>query len=105
MEGPEVVDQDVEDTEDQDKQDGAELGLEAYDDHDTSHSADQNDNDATEAPLAGKDKSNKEEDEQHATSQLDVHFAVFLVELWQTSWGEPLTNPRVGENHQQTTHD
>jgi len=102
---PKVVDQNVENTQNQDEQDGAELGLEAYNHHDTSDGADQNDHDTAKAPFASEDESNKEEDEQHATSQLDVHLAVLLVELWQTGWSKLLANPRVGKNHQETTHD
>lgn len=55
--------------------------------------------------MAGEDKSNEEENQQHTTSKLDVHLAVLFIQLGQSGWDELLADPRVGENHEQTADD
>ena len=78
---PEIVNDDVEDAQDHNEDNGAELRLEANNDHDAGHRANQDDQDAPKAPLAHGDEADEQEDQQHATSELEVHLAVFLVEL------------------------
>jgi hypothetical protein len=102
---PEVVDQDVEHTEDNDQQNRAELGLEPYNHHDAGHEANQADKDSSKAPVAAEDKANEEEDEQHATRKLEVHLAVLLVELRQAGGREPLAHPRIRQDHQEPAHN
>lgn len=100
---PEVVDQDVEHTQQHNQHDRTPLGLESNNDHDTRDEAEQADNNAPETPLAGEDESDEEEDQQHTTSELDVHLAVLLIELGKTGGDELLAHPRVRENHEQAT--
>ena len=102
---PEVVDERVEDAEDDDEQGGAELGLEADNDHDAGDEADEADNDAPDGPLAAEDEADKEEDEQDAAGELEVHLAVLLLELGQAGKGLGLAHPRVRQHHEQTAHD
>jgi hypothetical protein len=105
VQGPEVVDQKVEDAEDDDEHDGAELCLETNDDHDAGHESKQANADPPEAPVAAEDEADEEEDEQDTASELEVHLAVLLVEGRETSRGELLADPRVGKHHQETAHD
>lgn len=105
MQSPEVVDQDVEDAQDEDEQDGAQLGLEANDDHDAGNEAENADGDAPEAPLARRDETDKEEDQQDAARQLEVHLAILLIELRKTGGGEPLAHPRIRQDHEEPSND
>ena len=100
---PEVVDQHIEHTQQNHQENSTPLSLEAHNNHNASTQTEQADNDTPQAPLAREDESDKEEDQQHTTSKLDVHLAVLLVQLGQTSRDELLANPRVGQNHKQTT--
>jgi hypothetical protein len=102
---PEVVDQQVEDAENNDKHDGTPLGLEPDDNHDTSHGAKQNDYRSSKAPLASEDEANKQEDEQHTARKLKVHLAVLFVELRKPGRGKLLAHPAVRQHHQQAAHD
>lgn len=102
---PEVVDEQVEDAQNDNKHYSAPLGLESDNDHDTSHGTKKNDNQSPEAPLACEDEANKEENEQDAAGKLKVHLTVLFVELGEAGWGELLAHPAVGENHQQASHD
>lgn len=102
---PEVVDKDVENAQDGDEDDGAPLGLETNNDHHAGNETDHDDRHATNAPLAGEDEANEQENEQHATGELEVHLAVLLVERGQAGKGLCLADPRVGEHHEQTTAD
>lgn len=101
---PEVVDQNVEDTEQHHKHDRTPLGLETDNHHDTSDEAGHTDDDAPHGPLSREDESDKEEDQEHATSELDIHLAVLLIQLGQTGGHELLAHPRVGENHEKTAN-
>lgn len=102
---PEVVDQNVEDTQNQDQEGGTELSLEAHDDHDAGDEADEGDADPPGRPLAAEDEADEEEDEEHATRQLEVHLAILLVECRQTGKGLGFPDPRVGQDHKQATAD
>lgn len=102
---PEVVDKQVEDAEDDDQKSGAELGLETDNDHDAGSSTEEADNDTPDGPLAAEDETDKEEDQENAASKLEVHLAVLLVKLGQTSESLGLANPRVGKNHDETSND
>ena len=105
VQGPEVVDQDVEDAEDDHQQNRAELGLEPHNHHNAGHEANQADKDPAKAPVAAEDEADKEEDEQDATCKLEVHLAVLLVELRQAGRREPLAYPRIRQDHQKPAHD
>ena len=102
---PEVVHKNVEDAQNHDKHNGTPLRLESNRNHDTSHSADQNHKHSPEAPLASEDEADEQEDEKDTTSKLEVHFAVLLVELGETCWGELLAHPAVRQDHDETAHD
>lgn len=102
---PEVVDEQVEDAEDDDQKSGAELGLEADNDHDAGSSTKEADNDTPDGPFAAEDETDKEEDQENATSKLEVHLAILLIKLGQTSESLGLANPRVGKNHDETSND
>jgi hypothetical protein len=105
VQGPEVVDQKVEDAEDDDEHNGAELGLESNDDHNAGNEPKQANTDPPEAPVATEDEADEEEDEQDTTSELEVHLAVLLIESRETSRGKLLADPRVGKHHQEAPHD
>lgn len=102
---PEVVDKDVEDAQNGDENDGAPLGLEANDNHNASNKTDQDDRNATNAPLASENEANEQEDEQNTASELEVHLAILLVELGKTGGSELFADPAVGKDHEQTAHD
>lgn len=55
--------------------------------------------------MAAEDKANEEEDEQDAASQLEVHLAVLLVDLGETGKSLGLSDPRVGQDHDEATND
>lgn len=103
--GPEVVGQDVENAEDQNQQGSTELGLEANDNHDARNKAKKRHNHTPEAPLSSEDEADEEEDEEHATGQLEVHLPVLLVELRQSGKSCCLPYPGVRQDHQESTHD
>jgi len=105
MQGPPVVDVEVEDAENQYQHNSGEFGLETDDNHDASDKSEEAGHDAPEAPVATEDKSNEEKDEEDTTSELEVHLLVLLVERRQAGRSELLANPRVGEHHQQASHD
>jgi hypothetical protein len=102
---PEVVDKDVEDTQDQDKENGRELGLETNNNHDTSNESKQTNEYSPDVPFTSKDETNEQEDEQDTSSKLNVHLAVLFIKLRQSSWGKSLANPAVTENHKKTTNN
>lgn len=102
---PEVINQHVENAQQHDQKDSAPLGLESNNDHNTRNETEQADNDSPQTPLAGEDKADEEEDQEHTTSELDVHLAVLLVQLRQSGWDELLAHPRVRQHHEQTTDD
>lgn len=90
---PEVVHQQVETAQDDDKQRSAVLGLETHDNHDTGASAKDADEDAPEGPLAAENEANEEEDQEHTTSQLEVHLLVLLIQSGETGKSLGLANP------------
>lgn len=102
---PEVVNQNVENAQQHHQQNGTPFSLETHNNHDACHQSEQADNDAPQAPLAGEHESDKQEDQEHPASKLDVHLAVFLIELGQTGGHELLAHPRVRQHHEQTTND
>lgn len=102
---PEVVDEHVEHAQQQHQHDGAELSLEANDDHDAGDEAKQTNDHTPQAPLAGEDEPDEEEDQQNASRELDVHLAVLLVELRQSRGHELLADPRIGQDHEKTADD
>ena len=102
---PEVVDQQVENAQDDHQHDSAEFRLESHNDHHACHKAEQRHNDSQQAPLAAEDESDEEEDQEDSASKLEVHLAVLLLDLRESSESLRLADPGVRENHQQSTHD
>lgn len=102
---PEVVNQNVEYTQQDHQQNSAPLGLESHNDHDTRHKPEQANNHAPQAPLTGKHEADKKEDQEHPTGKLDVHLAVFLIKLGQAGGHELLAHPRVRQHHEQASDD
>jgi hypothetical protein len=105
VQGPEVVDVEVEDAENKHQHDGREFGLETNNNHDTSDKSEQAGNNSPEAPVTTEDKANEKEDEQNTAGKLKVHLLVLFVKRRQTGRSELLTDPRVREHHKQTSHD
>jgi hypothetical protein len=105
VEGPEVVDVEVENAENEHKHDRRELGLETNNDHDAGDESEQAGNDSPETPVTAENEAHKEEDEQDTARKLEVHLLVLLVESRQTGRGELLADPRVGEHHKKPSHD
>jgi hypothetical protein len=102
---PEVVDEQVENTENDHKHHSTPLSLEAHNNHHTSNRSQKNNHNPSKAPLTSKDKAYEQENQQHTSSELEVHLAVLFVESRETCGGESLAHPRVGKHHQQTSHD
>ena len=102
---PEVVDKDVEHTEDNDQDDSTPFCFESNNNHDRGNETNAADNDSPQAPFARKDESNEQKDEQDPASKLNVHLAVLLLELWKTSGHELLAHPGVRKDHEETTDD
>lgn len=102
---PEIVHQQVEDAQDDDEEGSAELGLEADNDHHAGNEADAGDNHSPDRPFTAEDEANEQEDEEHATSQLEVHLPVLLVERGQAGKCLGLPNPGVREDHDETAND
>lgn len=100
---PEVVNQNIEHTQKNNKNNSTPLGLETDNDHDARDQTEQANQDAPEAPLTRENEADEQEDKQHTTSKLHVHLAVLLIELGQTGRDELLADPRVGQHHEQTT--
>lgn len=129
VDGPEVVDEDVEDGEDEDEEDGGPLGLEADGDHHAGDEADDGHEDAREAPLALEDEAEEEEDQEDAAREKEAGakggkselvdptggdlasrgysllLAVGVADLGEA--GEPgaPVDHRVGEDHEEAAHD
>lgn len=78
---PEVVDQQVENTQDNDEHYRTEFRLESHNDHHTRYKAKDADNHPPEAPFPGENEADEEENQQHATSELEVHLPILLIDL------------------------
>lgn len=102
---PEVIDVEVENAENKHQHDGRELGLESNNDHDASNESEDTCNNSPEAPVPAEDEANEEEDQQDTACELEIHLLVLLIERRQTGRGELLANPRIRQNHKQTSHD
>lgn len=103
--GPEVVDEQVEDAEDHDQETGAPTCLEADNDHDAGTQSKHRDDDTCQGPLALDDETDEKEDEQHSTGQLEVNLAVGFAETWKAGKDVLLGRKTVGENHHETAYD
>lgn len=102
---PEVVHNNVEHAENHHQHNRAPLRLESDRDHHTCHGTDRDHNHASKGPLSSENEANEQEDEENSASQLEVHLAVLLIELWKTGRRELFADPAVGENHDQSSHD
>ena len=90
---PEVVDKNIEDAKNDNQQGGAELGLEADNNHDASHETDQRDQNAPNGPLAAEYEADEEENQQDTAGQLEVHLAVLFLKLGKTREDLGLAHP------------
>lgn len=102
---PEVVHQHVEDAQDDNQQSRTPLRLEANNNHDTRDQADDGDEDPPDGPLSTEHEAHEQEDEEHATRELEVHLAILLLQLGQAGKRLRLLHPGVGEHHQEAAHD
>lgn len=105
VQSPPVVDVEVEDAENQHQHDRRELGLEANNNHNAGNEAEQASHNSPETPVPAENKADKEEDEQNASSKLEIHLLVLLVKRGEASRGELLANPGIGEDHHETAHN
>ena len=105
MQGPEIIYEHVEDAENEDQHYGAEFGLEAHDHHDARYETEHADGNPANGPLSREDEANEEEDQKDSTGELEVHLAVFLVNLRKTGRCKLLADPAIGKDHQETAHD
>jgi hypothetical protein len=105
VQGPPVVDDEVENAQDQDEHDGAKLGLEANNNHDAGDKSKCANYDSPNAPLASKHKADEQKDEQDTSGKLNVHLAILFIELGEASEGFGFTNPAVGEHHEEPTNN
>lgn len=103
--GPEVVDQQVEHTEDDHQHDRTELCLEPNHNHHAGHKSKQAHNHPPDPPLPCENEPDEQEYQQHPARELEVHFTILLIHLWQPSWCEPLADPAVRQHHQKPAHD
>ena len=103
--GPEIVHNQIENTQNDNEKSRAELGLESNNYHDTGTGAQDGDSNTPDGPLAAENKADEQEDEQHTSGQLEVHLAVLLIELGQASESLSLAHPRVRQDHEQTAND
>ena len=97
---PEIIDQQVEDAQNHHQDHRTPLGLEPDDHHDTRHKAKQTHNHPAHAPVSRKHESDEQEDQEHAPCKLEIHFAVFFIELRQSGRSKLFANPRVAQDHQ-----
>jgi hypothetical protein len=105
VQSPPIVDVEVEDAENEHQHDRGELGLEANNNHDAGNEAEQAGHNSPETPVTAENETNEQEDQEDASSELEVHLLILLVELGKTGGGKLLANPGVGQNHHQTAHD
>jgi hypothetical protein len=88
--GPEIVDQNIEDAQNDDQQRSTPLSLEADNDHYASDKPEQADQNPANRPLPGEDESDEQENKQNTASKLKVDLLVLLVDLGETSESKPL---------------
>lgn len=125
MDIPPVVYQDVEDREENNEECRGPSGLEAHGDHDAGGETHDRHDDTCEGPLALEDNTDEEENEKHATRELETIVLVRQYRRWflqrandsnsllpaivvtqsgQTSKRAPARDHRIGEDHQKATH-
>src|SRR2546421_12168030 len=73
---PEVVHKQVEDAQQDHQQDGAQLRLESYHNHNAGDQADQADHDSPKTPGSGKDEADEEEHQENPSTKLYIHLPV-----------------------------
>jgi len=105
MERPKVVDQNVKDRQNDDKEDSAVLGLETNDDHDGCDGSNDGYKDSPESKFTRENEADKQENQENTSTQLDIHLLVTLVQSWKSSSHQSLSDPRFGQNEQKTTDD
>ena len=102
---PEVIHNHVENTQDQHQHHSAELSLEAHHHHHTRNKPQAGNHDPAYTPVTGEDEADEEEYQEDTASELEIHLAVLLVDGGKTGGSEPLSDPAVGQHHQETAHD
>lgn len=105
LQGPEVIDDDVEDAQDDHQDDSAPLSFEPDNNHHASHESQNANQSPADAPLSTENEPNEQEDEQNSSGKLEVHFSILLFNLRDAGKGESFTVPAVGDNHEESTHD
>jgi len=103
--GPELVDEEVEEGQDEDEEDSGPFRLEANGNHHAGSEAKDGDDNAREAPLALKDEAQEEEDQENAASEKEVLLAIGIADLRQTGESRASVYHRVGEDHEEAADD
>lgn len=93
---PEVVDENVENAQNDDKHHATELRFESNHDHDAGDQAEQANDHPPEGPCPGEDKADEEKNQQHSSTKLEVHFPVLLIERGKTRRCKSFPDPAVG---------
>lgn len=102
---PEIVDKQVKDAQNDNEKSSAELGFEAYSNHNRCASAENGDNNTPNGPLAARHEADKQEDEKDTPGELEVHLAILLVDLGETGKRLGLAHPGIGQNHEQSANN
>lgn len=105
VDGPPVVDDNVEDGQEQDQEHGRPFGLESNSDHDTGGKSNDRGNGARQRPRAVKSESNKQKDEKNSSSELEVGPLVVLGDRGQASKELAALVQTVGHDHEETTNN
>jgi len=105
MHAPPVVSEHVEDGKHDDKEDSGPFGFETDSHEDTGGETEDGNEDTGEAPLTLEDKSDEEEDKEHASRKLEVFTPVAFTDGGQSGKSGFFVGHRVGEDHEETTDD
>jgi len=102
---PPVVGENVEHAQNEDKECSRPFRFESNGDHGTSPESNDGDKYANESPLSLKDKSNKEENEEHTSGEKEVFLSIGFADAWQTSKELFASDHGITENHKEATDD
>jgi len=105
MHAPPGVSEHVEDGKHDDKEDASPFGFEADCDEDAGGETKDRNEDTGKAPRALEDESDEEENEEHASRQLEVFTPVAFADGGQSGKGGFFVGHGVGEDHEETTDD
>lgn len=102
---PPIIHEQVEDAKNNDQHNSAELSLEPNHNHDTGNETEEANCDSPEAPVPSENEASEQEDQEHTSGELDIHLAILLIQLRQSSGDEPLADPGIREDHEQAAND